>query len=228
MVHWKELNPENKSIPRPLTVVYKPEKGFCEYLVFSLDSKSILKSLWANRKIVKAMKGFKVNSEKEILEKIQTEINNLKKFIDFDIKIGINVDKSLELFSGKLTGEEMFSYLVGLVDAYNISYIESPFKSKKLTAKFVDAVKHTCLVENNSLNGDLNNSYLLGIKSVEKLKKEVETLKGLRITPIMKYENKDSVQLCCGLGIFILKHDGSDSEVLLQQLEQIMAEIKQS
>lgn len=218
----------NKSFPRLLTVVYKSDKGFSEYLVVSLNSKSILKSLWANQKIAAAMEDFQAQSELEVLEKLNDEIEKVQKYLDFEIRIGININYNLELKSGKiLSEEEMLSYLLGLIETYNLCYIEKPFKNNLLNIKFLDAVKHMALVVNNSYNGDLNNACILETKSLKEMKNDVEELKKLKINPILKYENSVFVNLSCLFSIFILKHDSSESEFILQRLERIMNEMKQ-
>src|SRR3989338_6740750 len=194
---WRFINPNCKSIPRPLTTVYTSERGFSEYFVISLDSKSILKSLWANEKIANAMKGFIGESEEEILEKLNKEIKKVKKFLDFEIMIGINVHNTLELLNGEeMTPNDMLSYLLVLVDKYKICYI-----------------------------GNINNDYILELENLFEMRKNVETLKSLRITPLIKYVDKLSLQLCCGFGVNIFKYDSLNVLVISQQLERLITEI---
>ena len=224
---WRFINPNCKSIPRPLTTVYTSERGFSEYFVISLDSKSILKSLWANEKIANAMKGFIGESEEEILEKLNKEIKKIKKFLDFEIMIGINVHNTLELLNGEeMTPNDMLSYLLVLVDKYKICYIENPLSDRKLCAEFLSCVKQMSLVVNDTYNGNINNAYILELENLFEMRKNVETLKSLRITPLIKYVDKLSLQLCCGFGVNIFKYDSLNVLVISQQLERLITEIK--
>lgn len=229
---WKFINKNSKQLPRPLSIVYKKEKGFSEFLLLSLDAKSILKSLWINKKISEKLK-FDEDDDETILIKIQDEIDKLKNLVDFDVRIGINVNgdgiykDGKYIYSNKsMDASEHYEFLVYLIDKYNLVYVENPFmaEDRESFGKFMKQTKHITLICGNTNNGLVNNTFL--IKNKINIKNKVQEMKDLRINPIMNCDSVLDLHLAVGFFVPILKHNILNSNIY-DEYQRIESEIKE-
>lgn len=229
---WKFINKDSKQLPRPLSVIYRKEKGFSEFLLLSLDAKSILKSLWINKKISEKLK-FDEDDDETILIKIQNEIDKVKNLVDFDVRIGINVNgdgiykDGKYIYSNKIMDAgEHYDFLVYLTDKYNLVYVENPFMSedKESYGKFMKQTKHTTLVCGNTNNGLVNNSIL--IKDMTNIKNKVQEMKELKINPIINGDSLLDLHLAVSFLVPILKHNILNSNIY-DEYQRIESEIKE-
>lgn len=179
---WHFLNKEAKSVPRSLGNCIGGGKHanngttFQEFLLISLDSKDMSKSIEANKEIHKLVRkkfGFfsKVKKdyegawapdmdEIEILELLGGIIRKVSQKYDFNIKIGIDVAAN-SLWDGKnyvykdikRTKEEHIDYLISLVEKYNLVYLEDPVEENdsKGFKEISDRIKQRCLVSGDDL-----------------------------------------------------------------------------
>ncbi len=230
---WKFINKDAKQLPRPLSVVYKKEKGFSEFLLLALDAKSILKSLWINKKINEKLK-FDEEDDETILMKIQDEIDKIKNLVDFNVRIGINVNGDAIYKDGKyvysnkvMNADEHYDFLVYLTESYNLVYVEDPFTSedRESFGKFMKQVQNVTLVCGKTNNGLVNNTFL--IKNKINIENKVKEIKELKIHPIMNCDSILDLHFAVAFLIPILKHNIIDSNIH-DEYQRIESEIKES
>ena len=218
---WKFFDNSSRTLPRPLGVVYSKSYNFKEFLVLSFDSKSVIKSWLANKEIAEKVSS-KINSsfnDEEILVVLSEVVEKVSKRLGFTFRLGVNVgasrlykDKEYVYSDRELDVNEHYEYLKGLIERFNLCYVEDPFikSDKKTYKKFVNEMKSLAFV-------CPGNGVLLKEDNVNSLNVKFNG------TKILEYKNRMSVHLAVGLGINVLKCSVDDS---LKEYEKIMSEMK--
>ncbi len=147
---WSFFNPNAVQVPRPLSVVYRKDKGIKEFMAFSLNAKNFLVALDANRhvadRVKKKIHNTDLEDEKEVLLAVKEAIDEEHSLVDFEIRMGVafdNYKKGKYIYSEKsISTKEQIEFVSNLIENYNLVYVENPFfegdiKSyKELSDKF--------------------------------------------------------------------------------------------
>jgi enolase len=206
---WRYFSPDIKQVPRPMSLVFSHDKKIKEFFVFSLNAGSFDGALEANMHVIDYVKKSIKDDIKDenILMLIKEAIDEEHSIIDFELRIGIVFNNSLN------TNERQFEDVSKLIDNYDLCYIENPFGETNFNdyKKLNDKYKSKCLISINSIsNGDklidkkMVNSSVVKFKNIKNFISEVNNLKDNKINVVAEAEPL-FVDAFIGLGVPLIK-----------------------
>jgi len=240
---WRFFNPSAFQVPRPLSVVYKKNKGISEYIVFSLNAKNFLVALDANRhvadKLRKKLENAENPDEKDVLITLKEAADEEHGLIDFELRFGVtfnNYRNGKYVYNGKsLSSEEQFDFVCSLIEKYNLVYIENPFFEGdiKLYKKLTDRFRKKGIICMNSkindytkgLNKRAFNGAVLKFENLANMKNDAENFTDGKINIIVEGAD-DAMDAAVGLGIPLVKiTDDKTGNAAADRLNRISEEI---
>ncbi len=243
---WRFFNPSAFQVPRPLSVVYRKNKGVNEYIVFSLNAKNFFVALDANRhvadKLKKKLENTENPDEKDVLITLKEAADEEHKLIDFELRFGVafnNYRNGKYVYNNKsLSPEEHFNFVCKLIEEYNLVYIENPFFEGdiKLYKKLTDRFRKKGIICMNSkindytkgLNNRAFNGAVLKFENLANMKSDAENFIDEKINLIVEGVD-DAMDAAVGLGIPLVKiTDDRTGNAAADRLNRISEEILKS
>ncbi len=239
---WHYFNPSPNKVPRPMSIVLRKSKGIREFVVFSLNAKTFLGALEANRHVAdrlkKQIKNLDNMKEEDILMALKEAVDKEHEIIDFELRIGVvfnNYEKGRYVYRDKtLTEKEQCDFVSRLIKGYGVVYVENPFSEDGLeTYKHLAGLhRKSCLICMNPGAGyetKIDKKYLntafVRFRTLAAFNSDVDYLKGKNFN-IITDGRLDTMDAAFGLGIPLVKlQDDSLGDEAARRLANISEEI---
>lgn len=237
---WKFFNKEAKQVPRPMSAVYSNKDfGIKQIFVLSPDSNNFEASLNANFLVIselnKKIKG-ELKNEEELLIVVKEALDTVFEYVKFDLRMGVafdNYNNGKYIYKNKqLTEAEQIEYVKGLVNIYNLIYVENPIYegSVKGYKELSEEIRHKCFVCINSRINEYGihiynknfSTVLLKFGSVAQFISDAKNFKENNLNIVA--ENNSNADLVVALDIPIIKLEDHNTQ-LIRRLTDINHEL---
>jgi len=150
---WKLINTNIKNIPRPMSLIYKKDKGIKEFYLTSLNASNFDGVIAASRDVATLLEKKLSNLNKtlnddELLGLIKEFVDKIFEDIEFELRICVNFSNysnNKYIYNDKeLDEKDQIDYVKNLIKIHDLFYIENPFYEgnldsyKKLSENFRD------------------------------------------------------------------------------------------
>lgn len=238
---WSYFNPSPNSVPRLMSIVIRKNKGIKEFIVFSLNSRTFLGALEANRHVAdrlrKQIRDLDNMKEEDILMILKEAVDKEHEIVDFELRIGVvfnNYENGKYVYSDRSFGDkDQFDFVSKLVKKYSVAYVENPFHEKSdMYKKLVNLYRKSCLICMNpkieygkKIDKDDFNTAFVKFKNLAAFSSDVNYLKGKKFN-IITNGRLDAMDAAFGLGIPLVKlGDDNLGEEAARRLANISEEI---